>query len=194
MKKSNVVSVRLDNKEMETLEIYSNMFNTNKPSDIIRGLLTMNPYLNILKSIIKNLDDKERKLKLIRLDFSNDKDFSEAINKKIEDIDLFRTEILRQIDDQINCISLVHSLIPKNDCSSNDHSDDDIDNYFNKVLEVKPSKSNSSNLDDSDFIDFDFDEQYEDVEGDELVAKYEEDEKNSCEQMQYRVRSFLKHF
>lgn len=192
MKKSNVVSVRLGNKEMEALEIYSKMFNTDKPSDIIRGLLTMNPYLNILKNIIKNLDDKEHKLTLIRLDFSNDKDFSEAINKKIEDIDLFRTEILRQIDDQINCISLVHNLIPKNDCNSNDHSDDDIDNYFNEVLEVKPSNSNSSNLDDSDFIDFD--EQYEDLEGDELVAKYEEDEKNSCKQMQDRVRSFLKHF
>lgn len=183
MKKSNVVSVRLDNKEMETLEIYSNMFNTDKPSEIIRGLLTMNPYLDILKSIIKNLDDKEHKLTLIKLDFLKDKEFSQAINKKIEDIDLFRTEILRQIDDQINCISLVHSLIPKNDCNSNDHSDDDIDNYFNEVLEVKPSNSNSSHLDDSDLIDFD--EQYEDLEG---------DEKNSCKQMQNRVRSFLKHF
>lgn len=210
MKKSNVVSVRLDNKEMEALEIYSKIFNTDKTSTIIKSLLTMNPYLNILKNIIKNLDDKESKLTSLKLDFRNDKDFTNAIDKKIECIDSFRTDILNEIDTQIKCLSLVHSLIPKNDGGSSDCSDEKTDCYsdeeiyygydydddkeFDKVF-GKSSNSNSSELDNSGYVfDFDFDKQYEDLEGDELVSKYEEDERIDCEKMKNRVRAFLKHF
>lgn len=180
MKKSNVVSVRLDNKEMEALEIYSKIFNTDKTSTIIKSLLTMNPYLNILKNIIKNLDDKELRLTSLKLDFRNDKDFTNAIDKKIECIDSFRTDILKEIDTQITCISLVHSLIPKEDTYSASN--------FDEIWGI------SNNSDSSDLIEFDIDSSLEDLEGDDLINEIEKQNKNECIEMQNRVRSFLKHF
>lgn len=180
MKSSNVISVRLDNKEMEALELYSKIFNTDKTSTIIKRLLTMNPYLNILKNIIKKLDEKECKLISLRSDFRNDKDFTDAIDKKIECIDLFRTDILNEIDTQITCISLVHSLIPKEDMYS--------DSYFDEVL--SPLNDSCS----SDLIEFDIDSSLEGLEGDDLIDHIENQDKVECEEMKNRVRSFLKYF
>lgn len=179
MKNSNVISVRLDNKEMEALELYSKIFNTDKTSAIIKGLLTTNPYLSILKSIIKNLDDKKNRLNLLQSDFRNDKEFSDAIKKKIESIDLFRTDILNEIDTQITCISLVHSLIPKEDLSSDSYEE----------VWGNPDSSDSCDL-----IEFDIDSSLENLEGDELVEEIERREKIECSEMENRVMSFLKHF
>lgn len=208
MKKSNVISVRLNDKEMEALEIYSKIFNTDKTSSIIKSLLTTNPYLNILKNIIKNLDNKEAILTSLKSDFRNDKDFTNAIDKKIESIDSFRTYILKEIDDQITCLSLVHSLIPKNDdCLSNCcdektncYSDEEIyygyDYDFDKEFDKVFGKDDNSNYADLDTLDclLEPDTKYADLEGDELVLKYEEDAKIECEKMKKRVRSFIEHF
>lgn len=192
MKKSNVVSVRLDNKEIEALEIYSKIFNTDKTSTIIKKLLTANPYIDILKNIVKNLDDKEYKLTSLKFDFRNDSSFIEAIDKKIECIDSFRTDILSEIDTQITSLSLVHSLIPKEgidpdgyvdevlgDCNNTDPI---IDSFFEKIL-------NES------------DDPLEGLEGEDLDKAVEEqliefEKENEIEknEMKNRARLFLKYF